>query len=78
MKLTIVTPEGTRFNGDVERISVPGSKGPFEVLNHHAPIISSLREGEIKYFGPQEESVAISSGFIEVANNEITICVETK
>lgn len=78
MKVTIVTPEGTLFKGEANRISVPGSKGPFEILNHHAPIISSLREGVITYDGPKKGSVDINSGFIEVANNEITICVEAK
>ena len=43
MKLTIVSPERILFQGDAESVTVPGTKGEFEVLNQHAPIISSLK-----------------------------------
>ena len=47
MKVVIVSPERTLYAADAERVVVPGAKGRFEVLRHHAPIVSSLTEGVV-------------------------------
>ena len=49
LKLKIVSPEKVVYQGDVESVLVPGTKGSFEILNDHAPIISSLSEGKVEY-----------------------------
>ena len=77
MKLTIVTPEKTSYDGEAISVAVPGTKGAFEVLDNHAPIISSLQSGIITVKtadGVQEFTVR--SGFIEVARNSVSICAE--
>ncbi len=76
MKVTIVSPERTIFEGEVSSVTVPGEKGRFEVLRNHAPIISCLQKGTILCSGKETQTFDITSGFIEVANNEISICVE--
>jgi F-type H+-transporting ATPase subunit epsilon len=48
MKLDIITPEANIFSGEVTSVTLPGLDGMFQVLNNHAPIISSLRAGEVK------------------------------
>lgn len=48
MKLEIITPEASIFSGEVIAVTLPGLDGVFQVLNNHAPIISSLKLGEIK------------------------------
>ena len=48
MKLEIITPEASIFTGEVTAVTLPGLDGMFQVLNNHAPIISSLKLGEIK------------------------------
>jgi F-type H+-transporting ATPase subunit epsilon len=48
MKLEIITPEASIFSGEVTSVTLPGLDGMFQVLNNHAPIISSLRAGEMK------------------------------
>lgn len=48
MKLEIITPEARIFSGEVTSVTLPGLDGMFQVLNNHAPIISSLRAGEVK------------------------------
>lgn len=77
MKLTIVSPEKILFKGEADILSVPGTTGRFEVLDHHAAIISSLKADKLMYksYG-QEVSVDVLGGFIEVANNEASVCVE--
>lgn len=48
MFLEIVTPEAILFSSEVDSISVPGVNGEFQMLNNHAPVVSNLKEGEIK------------------------------
>ncbi|MBU3659495.1 MAG: F0F1 ATP synthase subunit epsilon [Flavobacteriales bacterium] len=48
MKLEIITPEASIFTGEVNAVTLPGLDGMFQVLNNHAPIISSLKHGEVK------------------------------
>lgn len=59
------------------KVSLPGSKGPFMVLKNHAPLISSLDEGRIVFVSDGvEENVDIRTGFVEIANNKVTVCAE--
>ncbi len=48
MFLEIVTPEAILFSSEVDSITVPGVNGEFQMLNNHAPVVSVLKEGEIK------------------------------
>ena len=45
--LVIISPERTLFDGPVNWVELPGELGKFQVLVNHAPIISSLKEGEV-------------------------------
>lgn len=78
MYLEIITPEKTVFSGEIQLVQVPGTKGSFEILNNHAPIISSLQAGRIRYItsNGQEKTVEINGGVIEAKNNHITILGE--
>ena len=49
MHLEIITPENTVFEGEVSSATFPGSNGSFQVLNNHAPIISSLGKGSVSF-----------------------------
>ncbi|UMY66561.1 MULTISPECIES: F0F1 ATP synthase subunit epsilon [unclassified Flavobacterium] len=48
MTLEIVSPEATLFKGEVTSVTLPGVDGSFQILNHHAPIVSILKEGDIR------------------------------
>ena len=75
--LKIVSPEKIEFDGEVERVNVPGSEGNFEILQNHAPIISSLQQGTVEYINKTGlKTVDIIGGFVEVLNNEVSLCVE--
>lgn len=79
LSLTIVSPEGTLFDGKVMSVQVPGVLGRFEILENHAPIISSLTSGDIVYKTKSESSsLGIKNGFVEVQNNKVMICVELR
>jgi F-type H+-transporting ATPase subunit epsilon len=74
----IVTPKTTVFSGDVQSVTVPGEMGSFQVLVHHAPILSSLTNGLLKIIETNgtESRYTISGGFIEVHNNKTSIITE--
>nr|WP_321247572.1 F0F1 ATP synthase subunit epsilon [uncultured Psychroserpens sp.] len=91
MYLEIVSPEATLFSGEVTSITVPGLMGEFEMLNDHAPIISLLKEGNVKINGniTLEESVEklfnksdkgfwlpISSGTLEMKDNKVIVLAD--
>ena len=49
ISLIVLTPEKTLLEKKVSKVSLPGTKGRFMVLRNHAPLISSLEEGDIVY-----------------------------
>lgn len=51
MILEIVSPEAKLFSGEVTSVAVPGVNGEFQMLNNHAPIVSLLKEGNVKIVG---------------------------
>ena len=58
-------------------MTLPGTVGPFEVLKDHGAIISSLTKGDIVYVsGGKESRLPIVEGFVEVHNNQVSVCVE--
>jgi F-type H+-transporting ATPase subunit epsilon len=78
MVLEILTPEQKIFSGDVYGVQLPGIAGLFEVLEKHAPLVSALKEGNLKILKDktQTTSYTIKSGFVEVLNNKTTVLVE--
>jgi F-type H+-transporting ATPase subunit epsilon len=79
VKLEIITPEKRLFDGKVKLVKVPGTKGSFEILNNHAPIVSTLEKGTIKVIteADAQELFEIQSGIVEVKANVISILAIT-
>ena len=87
MRVEIITPEKKIFSGEATSVSLPGSDGVFQVLNNHAPIISSLKEGEVKLtlenmqesngsvrkISSNEIGIDISGGIAEFINNKLVV-----
>jgi|TARA_B110000459_G_scaffold155454_1_gene169950 F-type H+-transporting ATPase subunit epsilon len=91
MYLEIITPEITVFKGEVDSVSVPGVNGDFEMLNNHAAVVSTLKQGFVKIIGDitlddsnksQFEKngngywYAIKSGAIEMNANKIIVLAD--
>ncbi|MEM7055921.1 MAG: F0F1 ATP synthase subunit epsilon, partial [Bacteroidota bacterium] len=49
MHLTIITPDKKIFEGTVQKVTLPGSSGTFQVLKDHAAILSILNKGPLFY-----------------------------
>lgn len=91
MLLEIITPEAVIFNDKVEVVSLPGVNGEFQILNNHAPIVSTLKKGLVKIKGPFEKteslekmfskkenvwSLSIDSGTVESKDNKVVILID--
>lgn len=79
MLLEIITPDKKVFEGEVKLIQLPGSKGGFEILNNHAPILSTLEKGTIKVIDEKgnERMFEIDGGVVENKANKIIVLVES-
>jgi F-type H+-transporting ATPase subunit epsilon len=77
LKLKIVSPEKIEYLGFADRVLVPGTAGMFEILINHAPIISSLEQGDVEFsYQGEVKKLHIQGGFVEVQKNEVCLCVE--
>lgn len=92
MFLEIVSPEATLLKSEVDTVFVPGINGEFQMLDNHAPIVSILGKGEVKFRGKsvsileQHENrfnkindlyvLPITSGTIELKANKIIILAD--
>lgn len=76
--LDIVTPENKVFSGQVQSVTVPGAKGAFQVLYNHAPIISTLEKGKLKFVDEsgKEFDYVIEGGVVEVLKNKMIVLAE--
>ena len=79
LNLEIVTPSKSAFKGEVKSITVPGTKGRFQVLKNHAPIISTLDIGMIKVDLPDEKEnyYSTAGGTIEVLDNKVLVLADS-
>ena len=78
MLLEIITPESKVYEGEVKSVLLPGTDGKFEILNNHAPIISTLNAGQIRIINnnDQRELFNINGGVIEMQNNNIIVLAD--
>ena len=78
MLLEIIAPDQELYSGEVDLIQVPGSKGSFEILRNHAPIISTLEPGSIKIVDSKGgvTNFEVFGGVIEAKNNKIIVLAE--
>lgn len=77
MYLEIVTPDKKVFEGEVDSATFPGSKGSFQVLANHAPLISTLATGKVTYVRKDgTHHLQVEGGVVEVLNNKITVLAE--
>lgn len=91
MYLEIVTPEALLVSGEVESVTVPGVEGEFQILNNHAPIVSVLQAGKVKFKGnptiaeglqkqftkeADKWVMLISGGTVEMNNNRVMVLAD--
>ncbi len=78
LRVDIITPDGTVFEGETDSLSLPTPDGEITILPHHIPLISILAPGTITVRrGGREELFAVSSGVIEVDGFSIRVLADT-
>jgi F-type H+-transporting ATPase subunit epsilon len=79
MTLQIVTPEGTVLKDvKTDAVIIPASEGSMGILHNHAPMVTALKVGVLRYKqGGSYKRVALAGGFLELSNNLITVLADT-
>ena len=75
----LVTPTKLVRSEDVHMVVVPGTEGDFGVLEGHAPVMSTVRDGAMLVFktdGAVPETIEVRGGFAEVSDNGLTVLAE--
>ena len=77
MKVSVISPEKTIFDGEADLVVVPAWDGQLGVMKGHAPMLVLLGEGELRVTtGGTEEKFQISGGFMQVADDVVTVLSE--
>lgn len=77
MHLEVITPDAKLFEGEVSSVIAPAVDGYLGILNDHAPMISTLKEGEMTIISNgKEQSIQINGGVLEVSNNVISVLAD--
>jgi F-type H+-transporting ATPase subunit epsilon len=77
--LEIVTPGRIVFNEEVKSFTAPGIEGSFQILPKHAPFISTIIPGPVKFTTKQDDTkfFVTSGGTVEVHDNKVTMLAES-
>ena len=74
MDVQIITPDKSLYDGKADLVTVPGTSGSIGILNNHAPLVSSLKKGDVKVIlNQKEEFFQINGGVVEVSKNKVVV-----
>ena len=77
MRLEIITPEQNVFAGEVDLVTLPGKEGQFQILKDHAPLVSTLKTGDLVYeAGGKKETIVIDGGVVQVLDDKVLVLAE--
>ncbi len=74
-KLTIATPDGNQFQGEVYALYLRGADGDLAVLAGHTPFITSVQPGTCRVHLPddEEKSATLDGGLLTVGAEAVTL-----
>lgn len=77
MTLKIISSQDILFEGEIERVTLPGAQGEFTVLRNHASLVSVLVAGSIHYVDATGEpaDIDVAGGIVDVDNNVVSVCI---
>ncbi|MCL6521076.1 MAG: ATP synthase F1 subunit epsilon [Firmicutes bacterium] len=76
IRMSVVTPRGTLFEGLVEYLTLPSVEGIYGVLPGHAPMVVALRPGVVHYGMAGRHGIAVGSGLCEILQDRATVLAE--
>lgn len=78
LTLEIITPEKPIFNDTIESVTIPGTMGGFQILNDHAPLLSSFEIGIVKVSqGSADSFFTTAGGTVEVKDNKVLVLADS-
>ena len=78
LKLEMVTPYKRVLSEEVDELTAPGFVGELGLLPGHTPLLTTLKVGEMTYKkGAEQFHVAVNWGYLEVADDTVTVLVDT-
>jgi F-type H+-transporting ATPase subunit epsilon len=77
MRVTVISPEGSIFDGEAESLQAPAYDGQVGILPHHAPFMTLLGEGTLQVrVAGGEQAFAVRGGFLQVVGNVVRVVAE--
>ena len=77
MQLDIITPDRKVFSGEASSVTFPGTEGQFQVLNDHAPLVSTLARGPVTVAtATGQQTFTVDGGVVEVLRNKVLVLAE--
>lgn len=79
LELEVVTPARTVLRDKARSVILPGTDGYLGIMPGHRPLVAGLQPGVLHYGEPGKEKarMAIGGGFVEVANDRVTVLADT-
>ena len=77
MQVEVISPQKIVYKGEAEMAEFPGENGKFQVLENHAPLMSTLSKGEVLLTSGAKvsERFSIVGGYVEVKGNKIIVLI---
>jgi len=77
--IDIVSAEGQIFSGDATMVFAPGSQGELGIATRHAPLLTTLKAGEVRVQeeGQEEHVFYVGGGAMEVQPHLVTVLADT-
>lgn len=77
LQLEIVTPEARVFSDEVDSVVLPGAEGELGVLPQHAPLVTTLKPGELRYTKASKVlEYCVGEGLVEITGGAVRVLTD--
>ena len=76
LKVSVISPEASLYEGDATSVVVPAFDGEVGILTGHAPMMTLLGKGELRIDGASGKKFTIEGGFLQVLGNHVRVVTE--
>ncbi len=76
LKVSVVSPEATLYQGDATSVVAPAFDGEVGILPSHAPMITVLGHGILRVNGDTPARFTVSGGFVQVVDDVVRVVTE--
>ncbi len=78
MRVTVISPEASVFDGEADAVVVPAHDGELGILDNHAPMMTTLGSGTLVLrTGGSERRFRVQGGFLQVVRNRVRVLAES-